>query len=266
MELQLNYYDQFQQLSSQQTFSDNCIEEWNLPLIPNARIYGETTIYMHDISKWRIPGNTLIIDTDRPPHTANQSTRKLIRDFLRSQPCRDIFVRMMTDHLGITHSRPIVFGTFRSVPLSGTTRGLSDWVFVHHLKDLYTDPEDDSFTMLNFDCNGRHLQLRVPFTETSISKKLMKATQISKFTYTLLDSFATIFGMSVIKPEDEVTFQIDHRLKNIEIPEMAIEEVLVDLLAHLFTISSEIVLDDPILSTSAAKKILMDPPSDLWRI
>lgn len=266
MELKLNYYDEFQQLSSQQVFTDDSNSEWTLPLIPNAKVYGETTVYMHDISKWKVPGETLIIDTDRPPHTTNQSTRKLIREFLRSQPCRDIFVRMMTDHLDITQSRPIVFGTFRMVPLSGTTRGLSDWIFVHHLKDLYVDPDDPNFSLLNFDFNGRHLQLRVPFSESSINNKLTKAKLISEFTYDLFQSFATIFGMSVVKPKDEVTFRIDNRLKSLEIPEMTIDEVLVDLLAHLFTISSEIVLDEAILSTNAAKKLLMDPPADLWRI
>lgn len=267
MELKLNYYDEFQQLSSKQIFTDRNPQNWNLPLIKNAKICGDTTVYLHDISAWNIPGETLIIDTERPPHTTDQSTRKLIRDFLRSQPCRDVFIRMMTDHLNITQARPIVFGTFRVVPLNGTTRGSADWVFAHRLRDLYADPEDSRFSFLNFDDGKKSLQVHVPFTESMICSKLTKAQHISELTYDLMQGFADIFGMTVLKPKNEVSCQIDRRIQTKEHPELLpIDETLIDLAAHLFTIASEILLDGPVISTKAAKKLLMDPAYDLWRL
>lgn len=71
MEVKLNYYDEFQQLSSSQIFSDQN-RDINLPFIKDARIFSDTTLYLQDISHWRCPGSTLIIDTERPPHITNQ--------------------------------------------------------------------------------------------------------------------------------------------------------------------------------------------------
>ncbi|MCC3236390.1 hypothetical protein LLE95_01665, partial [Pediococcus acidilactici] len=88
MEVKLNYYDEFQQLSSSQIFSDQN-RDINLPFIKDARIFSDTTLYLQDISHWRCPGSTLIIDTERPPHNTNESTRKLILNFLRNQPCKE---------------------------------------------------------------------------------------------------------------------------------------------------------------------------------
>ena len=130
MEVKLNYYDEFQQLSSSQVFSDQN-RDINLPFIKDARIFSDTTLYLQDISHWRCPGSTLIIDTERPPHITNQSTRKLIRNFLRDQPCCDIFLRVVTDYLGIKQARPVVLGTQRVVPLNGTTRRPANWIFAH---------------------------------------------------------------------------------------------------------------------------------------
>ena len=267
MELKLNYYDEFQQLSSKQIFTDKNRNNWKLPFIKNAKICGDTTIYLHDISDWDVPGETLIIDAERPPHTTDQSTQKLIRNFLRSQPCRDIFIRMMTDHLNITQARPIVFGTFRVVPLGGTTRGSADWVFAHRLKDLYRNPEDESSSFLNFNDGNKSLQILVPFTEYKICSKLTKAKHISELTYDLMQGFADIFGMTVLKPKNEVSCQIDHRIQTIEHPELLeIDETLVDVAAHFFTITSEVLLDSPVISTKVAKQLLKDPTYDLWRM
>jgi hypothetical protein len=266
MELKLNYYNQYQQLSSQQVFSDACASMWNLPLVENAKINSETSIYLHDISEWKVPGNTLIIDTERPPHTTNRTTRTLIHNFLRSQPCRDIFIRMMTDHLDITTSRPIVFGTFRIVPLSGTTRNCSNWVFVQHLKDVYASAEDENNSILTFDNRGYNLHIEVPFSENKICNKLSNAQRISELTYALMQGFADIFGMTVLKPKDEVFQNIDNRVKKVDIPHTSIDEMLADLAAHLFTIASEIVLDDTVLSPITAKELLTNPSYELWRI
>lgn len=42
MEVKLNYYDEFQQLSSSQVFSDQN-RDINLPFIKDARIFSDTT-------------------------------------------------------------------------------------------------------------------------------------------------------------------------------------------------------------------------------
>ena len=43
MEVKLNYYDEFQQLSSSQVFSDQN-RDINLPFIKDARIFSDTTL------------------------------------------------------------------------------------------------------------------------------------------------------------------------------------------------------------------------------
>lgn len=251
MEVKLNYHDEFQQLSSSQVFSDQN-RDINLPFIKDARIFSDTTLYLQDISHWRCPGSTLIIDTERPPHITNQSTRKLIRNFLRDQPCCDIFLRVVTDYLGIKQARPVVLGTQRVVPLNGTTRRPANWIFAHHLSDFYTDQHHPHSSFLNFDCNGKCLQLQVPFKETYIRKKLLMAQQMAELTYLIMKGLSETFGMAVIKPRKEVFARMDHYLQKPALPVKPLDETFIGLSARLFVTLSESFFDESLMSMEEA--------------
>ncbi|KAF0424625.1 hypothetical protein GBO86_09200 [Pediococcus acidilactici] len=262
MEVKLNYYDEFQQLSSSQVFSDQK-RNLNLPFIKNAQIFSETTLYLQDISHWRCPGSTLIIDTERPPHITNQSTRKLIRNFVRTQPCRDLFLRVMSDYLGIKQARPVVLGTQRVVPLTGTTRRPADWAFVHHLTDFYADQQHPHSSFLNFNCHGKCLQLQVPFKEAFIRNKLLKAQRVAELTYLIMKGLSEALGMAAIKPRKEVFSRVDHCLQGDRLPSEPLDETLIELAARLFVTLSESFFDESLMSMEEATHKLKKMSSNL---
>ena len=266
MNFTLNYYNECQQLSAHHIFTDDSPHDWSIPLIKDAKICYETTLYLKDISTWNIPGKTLIIDSLRPPITTNKSTSSLIKNFLKRQPCREIFLRMMTDHFDIYKNRPIVFGTFRCIPIKKISRNQSDWAFVHHVKDFYPDNKLKKSTFLVFDNNGKSIHVQVPCSEYSIKKQLKNAQKISELTYYVLNNFTNIFGMSIIRPQHEVKSKIDFRITSIDRPKGDINELLIDLLAHLYTISKEIIEKDNRPCNKSLKKTLKNPPKDLWKI
>lgn len=132
--------------------------------IDKTDICEETTFYIHDTSHWSTEYNSIVFDAHRGIHKTKKTTKALINRYARSKEANFLLMQAMGRQLSVNNSWPYVLGNTQFAPTSGPSKEYTNWIAVHHLKDIYPDPKDENRLFLIFN-GGYRLNVRIDFKD-----------------------------------------------------------------------------------------------------
>ncbi|MFC5188376.1 hypothetical protein ACFPIA_00995 [Pediococcus cellicola] len=163
----------------------------NAQTIDKTDICPSTTFYIHDTSHWNTDYNSIVFDMHRGVHKTKRTSKQLINMFIRENESNFLLMQAMGRFLKIRSGWPYVFGNTQFVQTSGASKLSTNWIAVHHLKDIYHDHDDEKRLFLLFK-EGFRLNIRLDFKQ--LHNRMTKVRQYYDLQMNLTKYFSEQFN------------------------------------------------------------------------